>query len=118
MSNQGLRYITHESEKHITSEAFYAQRARETYISPNKEVKNQIQKDQKQFTTSPARFNKIEGSRNNEILPPRAAPFKRTHNESIDKKEKERLNSHSNGKVDEGTKEIVRFSALRKKLEE
>jgi hypothetical protein len=59
MSNQGLRYIANDSEKQFISEAIYTQRARETYISPNKEIKNQIQKDQKQFTTSPARFNKI-----------------------------------------------------------
>lgn len=36
MSNQGLRYIANDSEKHIISEAIYTQRARETYISPNK----------------------------------------------------------------------------------
>lgn len=64
MSNQGLRYIANDSEKHFISEAIYSQRARETYISPNKEIKNQIQKDQKQLVTSPARFNKVESSKN------------------------------------------------------
>ena len=36
MSNQGLKYISNDSEKHIISDAIYTQRARETYISPNK----------------------------------------------------------------------------------
>lgn len=58
MSQHGIRYIANDSEREFTSEAIYSQKTRETYISPNKDIRSNSNKELKPFTTSPARFSK------------------------------------------------------------
>lgn len=57
-----------------------------------------MQQDPKLSTTSPANFHKFELNKNQEILPPRAAPFRRSNNESVDKKDRDRSGYHASEK--------------------
>lgn len=101
MNQHGIRYIANEGNLDLTSEAFYAQKTRETYISAHRDSRSSTNKDQKPYTTSPARFGKAENVKHPDIPPPRAAPFQRSRNNSIDKKDIEKSEYQSPGKGNE-----------------
>lgn len=87
MSQHAIRYIANEGDKDLPTTNPYSKKTRDTYITNNRDLRNSHTKEHKPYTTSPAHFGKQDPHRNQEVLPPRAAPFQRSRNVSIDRKD-------------------------------
>jgi hypothetical protein len=119
MNGNCIRYISQEGDKDTVPTGIMGRKARETYISPQKELRNSRSRDNKGLATSPGRFLRAETSREKDGLPPKCAPFQRNRILSTDKTEKERNDSQPSGKgAEDNRREVLKFSQIKKKLEE